>query len=263
MAPIICSSLTTKRSLLGLGWSITSVVSLTAFVTAATLSASAYSYYNRMASSYAEGQYYGQYYEDENQEQQSNDSADDAEVYQALASVGSFSVIFAGLYTMLLAVALSCFGGMCVVGFVSPRGRYFPPMFTGTDTSSATATSSNATSSSSSSRAMDEQNTHTVNPKYLGIFLGLLVLFSNLCLVAAVVLGEFQVGSYLDDRQKEEIGYFAIERAAIFLGTMSMFLAVLYFVYAVLLFTMKDVLIGEENDNKSSSGYTAPTASIA
>ena len=120
-----------------------------------------HSYYRRLAKS----DYYG-YNNTNNEEGNSGDA--DAEKYEKLASVGSFSVVFAGLYTMVLAGVLSCFGGACVVGFVTPNGRYVAPFFT-----------------------LNE--TKAVNPKYLGMFLGSLVLFSNVRLVTAVVLGEFQV----------------------------------------------------------------------
>jgi len=198
-------------------------VSLAALITAAVMSTLTHSYYNKLASSY-----YGD----------DGDGSNDAEVYQALASTRSFSVIFAGLYTMILAAFLSCFGGMCVVGFVSPTGRYIAPFLTGNENKN-------------------------VSPKHLGIFLGALVLFSNLCLVSAVVLGEFQVGSnYLDERQKEELGYFAIERTANVLGIMSMFLAVINAIYSMMLFAMKDVLIGTDDKNGSNWRYVAPTGNM-
>ena len=161
----------------------------------------------------------------------------DAQVYQALAGVKFFSVIFVGLYTMILAGALSCFGGMCCVGFVSWKGTYIKPIWTGT-------------------------NSSNVSSQKLGMVLGALVLFSNLCLVTAVVLWEFQVGNYLDEKQKEELGCFAIDRTATLLGTMSMFLSVLYALYSILLFTSKEVLLESEN-NDQMLGYIAPMGTIA
>ena len=58
-----------------------------------------------------------------------------------------------------------------MVGFVTPTGKYIAPMFTGMETK--------------------------VNEKFLGMFLGALVFFSNLCLVTAVVLREFQVSNII------------------------------------------------------------------
>jgi len=203
--------------------------SLLALVTAAVMSSLTHSYYkNLAASSYNDYNY---------NEDEDGQNSGDAQVYQALASVRSFSVIFAGLYTMILASALSCFGGMCCVGFVSFKGKYVKPIWTGTDSSN-------------------------VSSKNLGIFLGALVLFSNLCLVIAVILGEFQVGNYLDEKQKEELGYFAIERTANLLGTMSMFLSVLYALYSILLFTSKEILL-ESDNHEQRLGYIAPFGIIA
>jgi hypothetical protein len=202
MAPVLCSSVNSKASLLGMGWwvyaiwyttlfdncstnafviamtfsmhfqtlwtfqtrTITSIVSLIALITAAVMSALTHSYYKRLASS----DYYNKADYDDNDGGNNGDAEE--EMYTKMASIGSFSVVFAGLYTMILAGVLSCFGGAYVVGFVAPNGRYFAPFFTLNDTGA-------------------------VNPKYLGMFLGSLVLFSNVCLVTAVVLGEFQVSA--------------------------------------------------------------------
>lgn len=172
-----------------------------------------------------------------NDKEGEHNNYDASEMYQTLASVGSFSVIFAGLYTMILAGALSCFGGFCVVGFVAPNGKYIKPFWTGTGSSN-------------------------VSSKNLGIFLGALVLFSNLCLVIAVVLGEFQVGNYFGDREKEESEYFAIERTATLIGTMSMFLSVVYALYSILLFVSKEVLVESEKED-NGLGYMAPLGALA
>ena len=203
-----------------------------ALVTAAIMSIVSNSYYMKMSSSSAqEGN-------DNNNKEGGHNNNDDREaLYKSMASVGSFSVIFAGLYTMILAVALSCFGGCCVVGFVAPNGKYVKPFWTGTGSSN-------------------------VSSKNLGIFLGSLVLFSNLCLVIAVVLGEFQVGDYFGDRKKEESEYFAMERTATLIGTMSMCLSVVYALYSVLLFASKDILLESEKE-EIGLGYIAPLAAFA
>jgi hypothetical protein len=197
------------------------------------MSAMSYSYYVQMASFDREG--------DVNNDKEGEHNNNDAnEMYKSLASAGSFSVIFVGLYTMLLAGTLSCFGGFCVVGFVAPNGKYIKPFWTGTGSSN-------------------------VSSKNLGIFLGALVLFSNLCLVIAVVLGEFQVGNYFGDRENEENSeYFAIERTATLIGTMSMFLSVVYALYSILLFTLKEVLLESEKEQEFAGlGYMAPLGALA
>jgi hypothetical protein len=80
--------------------------------------------------------------------------------------------------------------------------------------------------------------------------------------VIAVVLGEFQVGNYLDEKEKEELGNFAIEKTANLLGTMSMFLSVLYALYSIMLFTSMRELLEPKNQNQRL-GYIAPRGTIA
>lgn len=205
-----------------------------------------HNYYSQLASVYGNGNQ--DYYNYDNYEDEKSED-EEADVYEMLASVGSTSVVFAGLYTGCLALALSAFGAMSVVGCVSFRGNYIAPQYTGSDN-------------------------NVVSKKNLGIFLGALVLFSNLCLVCAVVLGEFQVRqipsihhllrhlisnhftliffekvtNYLDNRQKQELGYFAIERISTVLGIMCMFLAVVYFGFALVVFALKDVAFSESQD---------------
>lgn len=234
MAPVLCKSLKDRASLLGLGWTITSFCSLLALATATIMSVMSHAYYMKMASLSG----HDENANNENKEGNHNNNNDASEIYQTLASVGSFSVIFAGLYTMILAGTLSCFGACCVVGFVAPNGKFIKPFWTGTGSSN-------------------------VSSKNLGILLGALVLFSNLCLVIAVVLGEFQVGNYYGDREKEKSEYFAIERTASLIGTMSMFLSVVYALYSILLFASKEVLLESEKEQDLGLGYMAPLGPLA
>ncbi len=66
----------------------------------------------------------------------------------------------------------------------------------------------------------------------------------------------------MDEQQREEIGYFAIEKCATFLGTTSMFLAILYFLYSMALFTMKDIF-APKIDETDVPRYVAPSEAIA
>ena len=52
----------------------------------------------------------------------------------------------------------------------------------------------------------------------------------------------------MDNRQKQELGYFAIEQIATILGIMCMCLAIVYFGFAIVVFTLKDALISEDQD---------------
>ena len=74
------------------------------------------------------------------------------------------SVTFVAVYTMILATALSMYGSMAIVGFTSLWGVYIAPCL-------------------------------PIGPNKLrvGIFGGMIVIFANLLLVCAVVLGEIKV----------------------------------------------------------------------
>jgi hypothetical protein len=97
---------------------------------------------------------------------QDRNSADrQIEYLLQLSTVSSKSMTFVALYTMAMAVALSLCGSTAIVGFTSLRGDYIAPCF----------------SSSGSSKLR------------LGIFGGAIVIFANLLLVCAVVLGEIRV----------------------------------------------------------------------
>ena len=48
-----------------------------------------------------------------------------------------------------------------------------------------------------------------------------------------------KVEDYKDRKEKEEFGNYAVENVATVLGVMCMFLAILHFLYAILLFTLQ------------------------
>ena len=75
---------------------------------------------------------------------------------------------FAGIYTATVAVGLSLYGSLAIVGFSSVRGQYIAP-------------------------CLGDGGTAVQSRMHLGIFMGALILFSCLCLVCAVVFGEFRV----------------------------------------------------------------------
>jgi len=232
MAKVLCERISSRRSLLALGWSITSILALGALITAAIMSARINSYYNNLAALYSDdGNYY--YNNGQNQEESgSEDQNEEGNINQNLSSISSHSIAFAGLYTACCSVAMSIFGSMSVVGFVSLTGNFIEPAWT------------------------RKESGNKVGEKELGIFIGALFLFSNLCLVCAVVLGEFQIVGYLDERQKEELGSYAIEMIATVLAIMCAFLGVIYFLYAILLFALKDVVVTTKNVDNYDINYT-------
>merc|ERR1711966_45802 len=100
---------------------------------------------------------------------------------------------------------------MAIVGFTSLRGVYIAPCFS-----------------------------IGSNKLRVGIFGGMIVIFANLLLVCAVVLGEVKVNSnYNDDPEREQDGEgepYEVERIATILAVTFIFLSALYTIFAVLLF---------------------------
>lgn len=249
MAKVLCETISSRRSLLALGWSITSLLALGAFVCAAVMTARINAYYNNLAEVYGgdNGNYY--YDGEQNEEQsgsgdQNGEQTEEGYIYESLASMKSHSIAFTGLYTACCSLAMSIFGSMGVVGFVSLTGKFVEPVWTRSESG------------------------NKVGEKELGIFIGALILFSNVCLVCAVILGEFQIVGSMDGRQKEELGSYAVEMIATVLAIMCGFLAVIYFLYAILLFALKDVVVTTKtsdygvNYSKSEDSYKSPILMI-
>lgn len=183
MAPSLCGSVvSSKRSLLALGWTLTSLLSLAAFITAAIYAVHVRTHYRHIAQTYTTNN--DDYYSNYNCEggdggegcrsHDSRDSQDEAYYYNSLASVSSGSMTFAGIYTATVAVGLSLYGSLAIVGFSSVRGQYIAPCLGGGGTA-------------------------VQSRMHLGIFMGALILFSCLCLVCAVVFGEFRVSCACKD----------------------------------------------------------------
>jgi hypothetical protein len=164
-------------------WSITTVLTLFAFITAVILMIQVHTHYRRMERYYegddwyAESQNYNNQNnngEGEQQQQQQHQSHDEEyynqirESYVLLSTMSARSITFVAVYTMLLSTALSLYGSMAIVGFTSLRGVYIAPCF---------------------SSGYDKLQ--------VGIFGGAIVLFANLLLVCAVILGEVKVGGSL------------------------------------------------------------------
>jgi hypothetical protein len=184
MTPSLCGGfLTDKRSMVAFTWSITTVLTLFAFITAVILMIQVHTHYRRLRNYYDGDDWYqnSNYYynnnnnnnwegegEQEGEEQQHNSHDEQyeqiRESYQLLSSMSARSITFVAVYTMILATALSCYGSMAIVGFTSLRGVYIAPCFSSGG-----------------------------NKLRVGIFGGAIVIFANLLLVCAVVLGEVKV----------------------------------------------------------------------
>jgi hypothetical protein len=151
-------------------WTITTLLTLLAFFTAVVLMIQIHSHYNRMERYYQTDDFYQKYMDDnyDDEEHHSGDQQNNADkVQQAkmlLASMSAPSITFVTVYTTFLAIGLSLYGSTAIVGFMSLRGVYIAPCFS-SDT----------------------------NKMSVGIFGGAIVLFANLLLVCAVILGEVRV----------------------------------------------------------------------
>mmetsp|Transcript_28910 Transcript_28910/g.62006 ORF Transcript_28910/g.62006 Transcript_28910/m.62006 type:complete len:318 (-) Transcript_28910:2284-3237(-) len=229
--PSLCGGfLTDKRSMVAFTWSVTTVLTIFAFATALVLTIKVHTHYKYLERYYEGDDWYqtnDAYYNYENSQDEGNnnnnngDSHDEKyrdqirESYMLLSSMSAKSVTFVAFYTMLLATALTMYGSMAIVGFTSLRGVYIAPCLS-----------------------------IGSNKLRVGIFGGAIVIFANLLLVCAVVLGEVKVNeNYYNDREKEEdennngegVPY-EVERIATILAVTFIFLSALYTIFAVLLF---------------------------
>ena len=155
-------------------WSITVLLTFFAFITAIVLVVQIHTHYRRLERYYESDEWLQQYmYQDDNV-QGGGGSHDQADRYREqqqdyinLATMSARSMSVVAAYTMLLATSLSLYGSTAIVGFTSLRGVYIAPCF------------------SSGSNKMT-----------VGIFGGAIVMFANLLLVCAVILGEVRVSGY-------------------------------------------------------------------
>jgi hypothetical protein len=159
-------------------WSITTVLTLFAFITAVILTIQVHTHYRRLRLYYEGDDWYqnnnnnNNYYNNnqEGEEEEEHNSRDGEqyeqirESYELLSSMSAKSITFVAVYTMFIATALSLYGSMAIVGFTSLRGVYIAPCFSSGG-----------------------------NKLRVGIFGGAIVIFANLLLVCAVILGEVKV----------------------------------------------------------------------
>lgn len=185
MAQSLCGSfLRDKRSLVAFTWTITTLLTLIAFIVSLGMIIEVHTHYKWLErnqyQNYDENRRYleeggggggGEHGEGEGKQSGSGDhhSADENNESEsesfALSSMTSGSVTFVALYTMMIAMGLSLYGSTAIVGFTSLRGDYIAPCF-----------------SSSSSSTLK-----------LGMFGGAIILYANLLLVCAVFFGEVTV----------------------------------------------------------------------
>lgn len=170
-APSICGGfLGDKLSMMAFVWSITNLLTLFAFFTTIALLVQIHTHYRRMERYYESDDWYKQYMNNNEEEGGSHDESEkyreQQEAFLQLSTMNAKSITFGSIYTMVLAFGLSFYGSTAIVGVTSLRGIYIGPCFS---------------SGGSNMR--------------VGIFGGAIVMFANLLLVCAVILGEVRVSS--------------------------------------------------------------------
>ncbi|KAL7564684.1 hypothetical protein ACA910_021239 [Epithemia clementina (nom. ined.)] len=264
--PSLCGTfLTNKRSLVAFTWTLTTVLTFTAFVMAIVMTGHIHAqyiridrYYNALMEYNEAGDYNcnnennnnkngeGQNGENNNNNYNKNynncqdhgSSADEREIEIGLrlGHVGSKSVAAVALFTVLMALGLSLYGSTTIVGFTSMRGDYIAPCF------SPTA----------------NQNLK------IGMFGGAIVLFANVLFVCAMILGEVRVEDWSEHNDRDDnnnnnkdqrMAPYEIERISTVLAVTCMFLAPLYIIFAVLLFFFYGDAVSEDDTNETADFY--------
>lgn len=183
VSPSICGGfLSDKQSMIAFTWTISTVLTLFAFLVAIVLMIQIHSHYNRLERHYETDDWYQSYYYNNNNYDQNGDDEVEgsqdrqqnyeeanrvAQSYIQLATMSAPSITFVGFYTVMLAIGLNLYGSTAIVGFMSLKGDYIAPCF--------------------SSSGMADNSMH------VGIFGGAIVIFANLLVVCAVILGEVRV----------------------------------------------------------------------
>jgi hypothetical protein len=246
----ICGKLiTSRRSFLALAWTLTTFLSLFSFILAIFLA-------TRINQQYTEYRYgYGNRNLQEGNngnsrdgEHHSNDEHMDEDFFTSLTH-SSRGILFASVYTTILGLGLSLYGSTVVIGFMSLVGEYIPPCFNFRDMS------------------IEEEDPSTVDaalgPRKLwaekihrGVFLGSLVIFSNLLIVCAVIFGELQVNeNYNNDDDNnifQSMFSYRVEKITSVFAATCIVLAFLYIFFAVLYLTCGGM---SDDDDDDIDGY--------
>jgi hypothetical protein len=154
-------SIGSRRALLAAVWSVVSLLTAIAFLTAFIFALSTQN--NEDDEYYGNNGRYNNYYN--NNEGGSQDMEDENGRSDPEVAVTSRALAFSALWTGVMAALLSVFGTV-VLGWQSPTGQYY------------TCCSSSV---------------HRTTPLGLGSFIGALLMFANLTLICSVLFGDFEV----------------------------------------------------------------------
>jgi predicted RND superfamily exporter protein len=241
--------------MVGFTWALTTFLTIFAFLAAIFLVIEIHTHYRHLERYYESDDWLQNYQYKNNGGNQGaddndydDDGGEDSRDYEdaqnvqyqhlLLASMSTKSIAWVALYVMLLATGLSLYGSTAIVGFTSLRGVYIAPCF-----------------SSGSDKLR------------MGIFGGAVVLFANLLLVCAVILGEIRVDDNREQREGEngdESEPYRVERIAAVLAVTCMFLSALYTIFAVLLFLCYagDEAPIAETSRRRPSKHSTPLVSV-
>jgi len=256
MAPkAICGDLiTSRRSFLALAWTLTTYLSLFSFIVAIFLASRINQQYTEYRDEYG-NRYLEEAVEgnsaDREEEHHSEDRESEEDFFSSLTH-NSRGLLFASVYTTILGLGVSLYGSTVVIGFMSLIGEYIPPCF------------------NFRSMSMEEEDPSTVDPAlgprklwaekiHRGVFLGSLVIFSNLLILCAVIFGELKVNNYFnqdDDDYNifESMFSYRVERITSVFAATCLMLAFLYIFFAVLYLTCGGMSgVDDDIDGYSSS----------
>lgn len=290
-APLCGSLITSRRSFLALAWTLTTLLSFFSFVVSVFLGIKITNHYNSMLSDdYAEWyrdeygkefdncryleernnnnnedrnnnqdseQNNGQQQEHEQQREGCHSNDLDQEFFESLATTNSRGLVFAGVYTTVLGIALSLYGSTVVVGFMSAKGEYIPPCFSFRNMSVSMIENemrgegANEEDSTTGPRQLWGEKIHR------GVFLGSLVIFSNLMLLCAVIFGELQVhdnyNNYYDEQQHHNLFSYRIEKISSVFAITCIVLAFVYILFAIIYTTCGGMSDDSDIYNDSST----------
>ncbi|CAJ1930893.1 unnamed protein product [Cylindrotheca closterium] len=223
VSPSICGGfLNNRKAMVAFSWAIATALNIFGIVCACMFLIQIESRFRRLERYYESDEWLYQYQYNQNQgdDVDENRAYEEAEESQQqhilLATTSTQSIAWVALYVLLLSGGLVFYGSTAVIGFTSLNGKYIAPCF------------------SSGSEKLR-----------LGIFGGAVVVFSNLLLLMAVILGEVRVvdgqerrgeGDEQQHNNSEDRKQYRVERIAAVLAVTCMFLSALYTIFAVLLF---------------------------
>lgn len=223
---ILCSAVDSHRKLVALVWTTINVVSFTSILATQLYSHVVRARYARNAESYG-------YDDDDGGDEQQSKSGDEnnaQDYFSVLSQTKSNAFAFGVLYSTLLMLGMSAYGTASVVGFVGASGNYVQPFL----------------ASGTSSMKNKDDSGIKISPLSLGIFLGMIIVFSQLSLICAVAFSNIWVFDYFEGREKNNLPPYAVELSARTFSYLFLFFAIIYALFAFLLIVYRSAILEDE-----------------